>query len=371
MILTFTVKQAPLGSHQMLGKRFSFDEHGGSFGRSPDNDMVIPDPSRYVSSRHGLVTFEDGVFSVYDQSSNGLFANGSGDSIGTGRAFILQNGTSLKAGDYVFEISIDAVADSRGPAFEANHGYEAGPAPVTHGETPAPSSGQDRERPVLRAVPSSPASVDAAEDGPAAGSDEATEELALQLALRLGLHGMSEEKLRKMPDAVTEVVRSCIAGVMDVLSTRRQVRHQLHVDTTVIQGSHNNALKFSATAEEAIERMFTRAGEAYLPPEEALLEAFQDIADHQVAMMAATMQVYQTLVSRFDPDVLEGKLGGGKPGGGLFAGKQRMWEDYRKLYSEIAQGGYPSLQEDFVKEFSEEYSAQLRKLKQERGNAAP
>ena len=335
----------------MIGKRLSFEDRGCSFGRSSDNDLVMPDPNRFVSSHHGTVTFENGQFSIYDQSSNGLFADNASVPIGSGRPFILKNGTSLKAGEYLLEVGIEADA----------------PQPAPEPPEDATRLGGDA-RPALKAVPSSPsASVSA----PAGGRGPAPEEIALELALRLGLHGMSEEKLRQMPEAVSEVVRSCVAGVMDVLSSRRQVKHQLKIETTLIQRTHNNALKFSASAEEAIERMFTKSGDDYLPPETALLEAFQDIADHQVAMMAATMQVYQKVVERFDPDLLEHSLRSSRKEGGLFSGKPRLWEEYRKHYQEIARAGYPSIHDDFVKEFSAAYAEQLLKLKQERARVVP
>jgi len=331
MKLTITVKQAPLGSHQMIGKQFSFDESGGSFGRSPDNDLVLPDPNKYVSSRHGMVTFDNGSFSIHDQSSNGLYADNDEAPIGKGRSLLLKNGTSLKAGEYQMEIGISAdnVAPEISPDFDEDAPGERAPPPSANGA--------------------------------------AIEELALELAVRLGVHGMSEEKLRQMPEAVTEVIRSCVAGIMNVLSSRRQVKNQLNVDMTVIQGERNNALKFSASVDEAIERMFVKNGEEYLSPETALLEAFNDIADHQIAMMAATIQVHQRVVERFDPQVLEPRLAADAKKGGLFKGEPRLWEEYKKHYVDIANAGYHDIHDEFVNEFSEAYTEHLRKLKQERG----
>ena len=347
MKLILTIKQAPLGSHEMIGKQFIFDESGFSFGRSSDSDLVMPDPSRYVSSRHGMVTFENGVFFVHDQSSNGVFLDHATVAIGSGRPTALQNGSILKSGEYVFEIAIkdDALASE-----------------VVGEEGDAQVSGDRQD---LSAVPASEVLAQiASTDTDEAGA--ALDEIALELALRLGLHGMSEEKLRRMPESVTEVVRSCISGIMNVLSSRRQVKHQLKMDMTLIQGARNNALKFSASADEAIERMFTKSGEGYLPPETALLEAFHDISDHQVAMMKATIQVYQNVVERFDPEVLDQRLRGDAKGGGFLSGEPRLWEEYKKRYPKIASGGYPTVHDDFLNEFSTAYTEHLLKLKQER-----
>lgn len=313
----------------MIGKQFSFDESGGSFGRSSDNDLVLPDPNKYVSSRHGTLSFDNGSFIIHDLSSNGLYADNAETPIGKGRSVSLKNGTSLKAGEYQMEVSISADAAA-----------EAAPEPV-----------EDK--------PAAPAAQ--------ADAGGAVDQLALDLAVRLGLNGMSEDRLKQMPEAVTEVVRSCVAGIMNVLSSRRQVKNQLNVDMTVIQGERNNALKFSASVDEAIERMFVKNGEEYLAPETALVEAFNDIADHQIAMMAATIQVHQKVVERFDPQVLEPRLAADAKKGGLFKGEPRLWEEYKKHYVDIANAGYHDIHDEFVNEFSEAYKEHLRKLKQERG----
>ena len=50
---------------------------GGSLtaGRAPDCDVVLPDPSRVVSSRHFAVEERDGAVVVVDLSTNGTYLN--------------------------------------------------------------------------------------------------------------------------------------------------------------------------------------------------------------------------------------------------------------------------------------------------------
>ena len=48
-------------------------EHGVmAIGRSPDNDWVLPDPARLVSSKHCLVQNKDGRYYITDNSTNGV-----------------------------------------------------------------------------------------------------------------------------------------------------------------------------------------------------------------------------------------------------------------------------------------------------------
>ena len=39
-----------------------FDESGGSIGRAPDSDFVLPDPERHVSRKHAIIVFRNGAY---------------------------------------------------------------------------------------------------------------------------------------------------------------------------------------------------------------------------------------------------------------------------------------------------------------------
>ncbi|HHN3913512.1 TPA: FHA domain-containing protein, partial [Pseudomonas aeruginosa] len=43
-----------------------------TIGRGPDNDWVLPDPERLVSSRHCTILNRDGVYYLTDTSTNGV-----------------------------------------------------------------------------------------------------------------------------------------------------------------------------------------------------------------------------------------------------------------------------------------------------------
>ena len=62
---------------QMLGPASIkvFGSEGGSIGRSADNDWVLPDPERFVSSRHAVIESHGPEFVLTDTSTNGTFIN--------------------------------------------------------------------------------------------------------------------------------------------------------------------------------------------------------------------------------------------------------------------------------------------------------
>jgi type VI secretion system protein len=95
--------------YKALGKRSSrlFGVTGGRIGRSQDNDWILPDPDRYVSSHHCKVDFKAGQWLLEDTSTNGVFINGSDTPASVDGAYRLQDGDRLRLGDYEVLVSID------------------------------------------------------------------------------------------------------------------------------------------------------------------------------------------------------------------------------------------------------------------------
>ena len=84
----------------------NFDEQGGSISRLEGNDWVLPDPERFVSGRHALISFSDGRFHVTDLSSNGVFLNGLDTPLGKQNRAPLQQGDILNIGEYEITVSL-------------------------------------------------------------------------------------------------------------------------------------------------------------------------------------------------------------------------------------------------------------------------
>jgi type VI secretion system protein len=95
--------------YKALGKRSSrlFGVTGGRIGRAQDNDWILPDPDRYVSSHHCKVDFKAGQWVLEDTSTNGVFINGSDTPASVEGAYRLQDGDRLRLGDYEVLVSID------------------------------------------------------------------------------------------------------------------------------------------------------------------------------------------------------------------------------------------------------------------------
>lgn len=84
----------------------SFDESGGSIGRGDGNELTLPDPDRFLSSKHCHISCEGGQYYVSDTSTNGTFVNGAHEALGRGGKFALHNGNTLELGDYQFKVDV-------------------------------------------------------------------------------------------------------------------------------------------------------------------------------------------------------------------------------------------------------------------------
>jgi predicted component of type VI protein secretion system len=53
----------------------SFDREGGTIGRLPENKFHLPDPDKYISRKHAVIYFENGVYYLTNNSTAGTFVS--------------------------------------------------------------------------------------------------------------------------------------------------------------------------------------------------------------------------------------------------------------------------------------------------------
>src|ERR1700721_3067776 len=88
-----------------------FGVHGGSIGRSIDNDWILPDPERYLSGKHTRIDFRAGSYVLVDTSSNGTYVNGAQVPLGKYHDYALKDGDYVRLGEYELLVSIDKSND--------------------------------------------------------------------------------------------------------------------------------------------------------------------------------------------------------------------------------------------------------------------
>jgi len=304
MELVFEIlKGTPLVSTGVCRKTFT--PAGGLIGRHESCDWVIPDGNRHLSSFHARVSFHDRAFYLTDISSNGIEERISGARLVKGEAFRVEPGSIYVLGD--FEIQARLSADTSNlipedvfldldPLGSEQPGLDGAFHPlaqcadyaridIEHLTVP-----QLVDAPVESALAASKADAHLHEDfwsrfGHALGVDlkdldsGARETLALEVA---------------------RLLKQSIGGLQQSLRARSELKNELRLNQTTLQGLNSNPLKISIGAGEALGMLLAgRSGQ--LPADQAICQAFRDLQAHQVALLAASRAAVRGTLEHFSP----------------------------------------------------------------------
>ncbi|MCX2780330.1 type VI secretion system-associated FHA domain protein TagH [Microbulbifer thermotolerans] len=185
---------------------------------------------------------------------------------------------------------------------------------------------------------------------------------ASALAQALGLN-LRPEQQPQLEQQAAEIVQETVTRLIDLLRARSSIKNELRVQRTVIQTEANNPLKFSATATDALSAMFAGNG-AFMDPRTAVADSFDDLSDHQVAVLAGMRAGYEAMLKFFNPENIERRL---NSSGSVFASKNaKNWEGFVQMYRELAGDPESCYRRLFGDEFASTYEHQLSELKNAR-----
>lgn len=180
------------------------------------------------------------------------------------------------------------------------------------------------------------------------------------------------EQVDEFMDLVGAIFRQVVQDLREVLMARASVKRGFRMELTMIQAAENNPLKFSAGGtEEAIDNLLFKHSKGYLSAIDAFKEGFQDIKDHQLAMMSGMQAAFNALLDRFDPDGFEAKLGkaGQKWSWGASGKKAECWDAYSERFREVRKQAEDDFQRIFGDEFTRAYEKQIKMLSSARKKA--
>lgn len=239
----------------------------------------------------------------------------------------------------------------------------AGPAsePVPVDLAPLPAAAIATSPPLARSTPPpSRAAEPAPADSPLVSGD-----LAAILA-GAGLEGA--EVTDELARDFGRILRVVVAGVMDVLRARQQIKDEFRMRMTQFRPADNNPLKFSANVEDALHNLLVKRNAAYLSPVEAFEDAFDDVRGHQLAMLAGMRVAFETMLTEFNPDRLQDQFDRQLKKGSLLTvpAKLRYWEIYRDYCEGLQKDSESAFRKLFGEAFAKAYEDQLNRLRAER-----
>ena len=176
------------------------------------------------------------------------------------------------------------------------------------------------------------------------------------------------ESARASPELAQQfgqILRVVVTGLMDVLRARERIKDEFRMRMTTFKTTNNNPLKFSANVEDALHNLLVKRNAAYLGPVQAFEDAFQDVRNHQMAMLAGVRVAYEAMLKEFEPGRLQEEFDAHVKGGSFLggSGKSKYWELYRNKFHDMVKDADTSFRKLFGDEFAKAYEEQLERLK--------
>ena len=415
MKLIFRVDSVHNQSPEQL-LEFTFDKKGGTIGRGLLNDWVLPDEQKFLSRNHAKIEFNKKEFLIYDTSANGIFLDASSKKIGQNNFVKLESGMKILMGGYVIEASIIKATLDSDYAVTDNDINHLIPDPVDDIDNLIPDPVDDIDNlipdpvgdidnlipdpvddidnlipdpvgDINRHLPPSPdRDVDPIDellkdilpvnlpDTPTNSepSEPNTKHEPLQGAFLKGAgldvdlfpEGLTPQQM----ELIGSLFRASIQGTLEILLSRTQIKNEMHMDMTTIQHLQNNPIKFSVDADEAMKRLLMPQNNSYMKPEAAILEAFDDIRAHQIAIISGIQASLMHILKRFEPQEIKLRLEKLNPiAAKIPIRKQvRWWREFEDLYDTIQNEAEDDFNRLFGQVFAKAYDQQIEALKAQR-----
>jgi type VI secretion system FHA domain protein len=393
-----------------------FGVHGGTLGRSADNEWILPDPERYLSGKHARVDFRAGTYILVDTSSNGTYVNGAQVPLGKYHDYVLKDGDYIRLGEYELLVSIDKSNDFP-PDDSAIVAYDGESPSSAVKKSTANDLGEDLdlsqllEQSDLLASDSGLRPRDAYGQA-VSGREEATLQPSLEpeadaagtpwhmMTRPLKVEGLKADRPIPPPrppspvlfdgdfdvglaafcrgagidpSAITteargaaltlagQLLRESVLGLMDLNQSRNEFRNRFRISAPANDGPES-PLNFSKGVDEALVRLLTtlstRNGSV-----ETIRQNFRELKAQNTATLTATHAAFEEFLGRVDPKELEERFDRATKRG-VFGSqnKTKYWDLYAEMFAGLAQrpaDGFPHL---FTETFAKAYEAKLRVL---------
>ncbi|HDZ58011.1 MAG TPA: type VI secretion system-associated FHA domain protein TagH [Pseudomonas xinjiangensis] len=367
----------------------TFKQAGGIIGRAEDCDWVIPDRKRVVSGRHAQVSYRDGSFFLTDTSSNGIQLKDNDAKLPKGQAHRIEHGSVFCLGE--FEIRARLIQDpaiyasdlgrpeSSGSVIPDDAFLELDPISALDQQELASAEGDDLG--LLGSYPKESASpqqdyarldmesllvpelvaapVAAPAPPPPAEPQRMTAHFWERFSEALGveLNDLDEGQRETLALNAAKLLRQSIGGLQQSLRTRSDLKSEMRLALTTVQGTDNNPLKHTSGSSEALTGMLRDAQPGQLPASQAISRAFRDLQAHQVALIAASRAAVKGMLDQLSPDQLTLRFESENKT--LLRTSGTHWRAYTRLHQSMLHDDEWS-KRLFARDFAMAYETQVR-----------
>lgn len=201
----------------------------------------------------------------------------------------------------------------------------------------------------------------------ASGPAAAAGDRALLEAFRRGLNAPALDLPVLTPELmemVGQLLHEAARGTVDLLTVRATFKRELRAQATTIIPRNNNPLKFSPSAEVALQHMLSPPARGFMAAVPAMHDAYDDLRAHQFGFIAGMQAALEGVLQRFDPAALEGQLTEQSLLRSLLPGSRRarLWEVFTEHYARIRADASDDFHNLFGKAFLQAYEEQIGRL---------
>ncbi|EGQ9132211.1 type VI secretion system-associated FHA domain protein TagH, partial [Vibrio parahaemolyticus] len=294
---------------------------------------TLPDPERVISGTHGeLIKFGD-KYLIKDLSTNGTFVNNAVTPIGQGNELALSHGDTVALGDYQILISISDISEDRTehqftstPEVKTSVGFEQHVESIPEMEYFGLSAAELMDESVPSDFQLDIGLVDDFLEIPSHETEMPQPKVASMQPdtnaksqkptvhrgeLEAFIYGMGidpnmvpSQNREQWFEQLGQSFSLMLIGLMETLHNRAVFKQTNRVNHTAFRKSENNPLKFSANLEDAIHNLYNRQTSSFLKPNAAIKEAFNDIENHEQALMQGVAGTVSSVMSLVEPNTI-------------------------------------------------------------------
>ena len=365
----------------------TFKQAGGVIGRGDDCDWIIPDRKRHLSSHHAVISYRDGAFYLTDTSSNGIQVGDSGARLRKGEAVRIEHGSLYVLGD--FEIRARLIRDPAVFDVEVGRPQAAGSiipddafldldplnaldqqervySEIEELISPRTVIQDTRQRADYARIDMESLMVPELVEAPLAAEPVAPKVVERQsegfweqfgAALGVDLKDLGHDAKEALALNAARLLKQSIGGLQQSLRTRSELKNELRLAQTLVQGTHKNPLKFAVDSGEALDILLQPNKPGQMPAGQAISRAFRDLQAHQVALLTASRAAVRSTLEHFSPQQLTLRFErDNKP---LLATSGSRWRAYGRYHQALRQDDDWS-ERLLARDFAQAYEEQIR-----------
>jgi type VI secretion system protein ImpI len=185
----------------------------------------------------------------------------------------------------------------------------------------------------------------AAPNQPSLGANDAARAIA---AFLRGAGIPVDSALLRNPGAIEQAgrtLRVLVTGLFDLLKRQGEMKSVLGVERTTIRMADNNTFKFSASPEDAIQRLMMPR-DSDLPGPAAAERSFEDVRRHEERLLVAMNDAVRRIVERLSPMEIKRRETGGMMD--MFipnARKSAWWDELEREHGQLMEADGAKLDE--------------------------